>query len=88
MVCEMDTSKIIVKELTNPAWIHRETLYLHYTSIEALYEEVLQELVNNYYREIDKISLDAPFTEVIYVFLNIWRCGSPIWKNHMYRKLL
>jgi AcrR family transcriptional regulator len=64
MVMEMDASKITVKELTERAHIHRKTFYLHYTSIEALYEDVLQELAERYFKEIDKTAPDAPFTEV------------------------
>jgi AcrR family transcriptional regulator len=43
MVCEMDATKITVKELTERARIHRKTFYLHYTSIEALFEDMLLE---------------------------------------------
>lgn len=68
MICEMDASDITIKELTERARIHRKTFYLHYTCIEALSEDLLQELANNYYKEIDAISPYAPFTEVNRVF--------------------
>ena len=44
MVMEMDASKITVKELSERAQIHRKTFYLHYTTMEALYEDVLKEV--------------------------------------------
>ena len=44
--------------------IHRKTFYLHYACIEALYEDILSELSEDYYRAIDKIPADAPSTEV------------------------
>ena len=47
---------------------HRKTFYLHYTCIEALYEDILSELSKEYYKAIDKIPADAPFTEVNRVF--------------------
>lgn len=68
MVMEMDASKITIKELTDRAQIHRKTFYLHYTSIEALYEDILQEMAEQYFEKMDKIAPDAPFTEVNRVF--------------------
>ncbi|MGI6204243.1 MAG: TetR/AcrR family transcriptional regulator [Anaerovoracaceae bacterium] len=68
MVMEMDASKITIKELAERAQIHRKTFYLHYTSIEALYEDILQEIAEKYFEEIDDIAPDAPFTEVNRVF--------------------
>ena len=68
MICEMNASDITIRELTERARIHRKTFYLHYTCIEALSEDLLQELTDSYYKEIDAISPDAPFTEVNRVF--------------------
>ncbi len=68
MVCEMEASKITVKELTERARIHRKTFYLHYTSIEALFADMLQETANQYFNEIDKIAPPMPMTEVNRVF--------------------
>jgi AcrR family transcriptional regulator len=68
MVCEMDAPKITVKELTERARIHRKTFYLHYTSIEALFEDMLQEATNNYFVAIDQVPLPMPMTEVNRVF--------------------
>ncbi len=64
MVCEMDAPKITVKELTERARIHRKTFYLHYTSIEALFEDMLQEAANKYFSEIDQVPPPMPMTEV------------------------
>lgn len=50
MIMEKDASGITVKELTDRAMIHRKTFYLHYTSIEALYEDILSELSKDYYQ--------------------------------------
>ena len=64
MVCEMDVSKITVKELTERARIHRKTFYLHYTSIEALFEDMLQKSANQYFAEIDQVPIPMPMKEV------------------------
>ena len=55
MIMEMSPSEIQVKELAKRAEIHRKTFYLHYTCIEALFEEMIQEVANAYYAKIDQI---------------------------------
>lgn len=77
MVMEMDASDIQIKELTERAMIHRKTFYLHYTCIEALYEDILSELSEEYYKAIDKIPADAPFTEVNRVFFEFMASQEP-----------
>lgn len=77
MICEMDASEITIKELTGRAMIHRKTFYLHYTCIEALYEDMLSELSGKYYEAIDRIPADAPFTEVNRVFFTFMADQEP-----------
>lgn len=77
MVCEMDASDITIKELTDRAMIHRKTFYLHYTCIEALYEDMLSDLSEKYYEAIDQIPPDAPFTEVNRVFFTFMAGQEP-----------
>ena len=48
MICEMDANKITVMELTERARIHRQTFYLHYSSLDALYDEILQEVLDKF----------------------------------------
>lgn len=47
MICEMGAADITIKELSERAMIHKKTFYLHYTSIEALFEDILQDLAKN-----------------------------------------
>ena len=68
MVCEMDAPEITVKELAERARIHRKTFYLHYNSIEALFEDMLQEAGNKYFAEIDQIPPHMPMVDVNRVF--------------------
>ena len=77
MILEMHPSKITVKELTERAHIHRKTFYLHYTSIEARFEELLMEISEEYYKEIDKLPADAPFTDVNRVFFTFMARQEP-----------
>lgn len=68
MVCEMDAPKITVKELTERARIHRKTFYLHYTSIEALFEDMLQESATAYFNAIDRVPPPMDMVAVNRVF--------------------
>ena len=56
-------SRGIFRELTARARIHYKTFYLHYNCIEALFEDIIGQLLEGYFCEIDKIPVDAPFTE-------------------------
>ena len=56
----MSPSDITIKELAERAQIHRKTFYLRYTCIEALFEDVIQDIANDYYQEIDQIPANMP----------------------------
>ncbi len=90
MVMEMDATQITVKELTERAMIHRKTFYLHYTTIEALYEDILQELSHHYYEKIDQLPPDAPFIEVNRIFFTYMAEQEPYMEKivctHSYRE--
>ena len=68
MICEMDADKITIRELTNRARIHYKTFYLHYSCIEDLFEDVIGQLLKEYFQEIDKLPADVPFTVTNRVF--------------------
>ncbi len=48
MICEMEPSEITVKELSERAMIHRKTFYLHYSTIDVLFEEMVRESIESY----------------------------------------
>ena len=48
MICEMDIAEITVKDLADRAMIHRKTFYLHYSSIESLFEEMAQDAIDDF----------------------------------------
>ena len=77
MVCEMDADKITIRELTNRAKIHYKTFYLHYSCIEALFEDVIGQMLDEYFNEINKVPLDAPFTETNRVFFEFMSKQEP-----------
>ena len=77
MICEMKPSDITIKELTERAQIHRKTFYLHYTSIEALFEDMLQDIANSYYKKIDIVPIPMPMLEVNRVFFDFFANSEP-----------
>ena len=57
--------------LTEKAGIHRKTFYLHYTCIEALYEDMLEEILSQYLTEVRKLSVPYDYfdlTKILYDF--------------------
>lgn len=68
MICEMDSREITVKELAERAQIHRKTFYLHYTSIESLYDDMLQEIANGYFLKVKELSDELDIRELTRVF--------------------
>ena len=72
---------ITVKELAELAGINRKTFYSHYDSIEALEQELLQELLQRIYQIIQN---DEPH-EFRDTLANIYRflCGLPVWYRNL-----
>lgn len=77
MILEKEPADITVKELAERAQIHRKTFYLHYTCIEALFEEVIRDIASAYYREIDQIPANMPMEEVNRVFFTFFSSQPP-----------
>lgn len=60
-----------VKKITELAGIHRKTFYLHYTCIEALYEDMIQNVVVDYGKEVEKLPIPYDYydlTRVMFAF--------------------
>ncbi len=72
MICEMPAEKITVKELTDRARIHRKTFYLHYATIEALYQDMMAEIADGYYREMEKIKPPYSFKDMNRIFFTYY----------------
>ena len=54
LVTELDPDKITVKSITDRAQINRKTFYLHYESIEALFDEHMNALLEKFFDEVEK----------------------------------
>lgn len=54
MILEMDYQQITISELTKRAQLHRKTFYLHYSSIEALFDELCADIAEEVNAAVDK----------------------------------
>ena len=61
MVGEVGVARITVKDLTERAGINRKTFYLHFESIEALYDSVMNEVMNDFFDNYETTA-DQPKT--------------------------
>jgi AcrR family transcriptional regulator len=68
LALETDADRISVKAVAERANINRKTFYLHYSCIEDLAEDVLQDLAQSYYVQIDAIEDDMPIDQTNRVF--------------------
>ncbi|WP_094606178.1 hypothetical protein SPSIL_040190 [Sporomusa silvacetica DSM 10669] len=69
MLSEMDYEKINIKELTERACINRRTFYLHYSSLDELLEEFMDELVENYVSRTHNMNGLSELPEIARQFL-------------------
>lgn len=58
MIVDMDYQKITIKELAQRAGINRKTFYLHYTSLEELFNELQSELVQRLTEVVEDATTD------------------------------
>ncbi|MCR4943729.1 MAG: TetR/AcrR family transcriptional regulator [Clostridium sp.] len=63
---------INVKKITEVAGIHRKTFYLHYTCIEALYEDIIQKIVLDYGKEVKKLTIPYDYYELTKVMFEFY----------------
>ncbi|MDO5358197.1 MAG: TetR/AcrR family transcriptional regulator [Slackia faecicanis] len=59
LVLENEPDKITVKAIAERAAINRKTFYLHYDSIESLYEEAMLDLIDYFFEYVEETP-DAP----------------------------
>ncbi|SEO38073.1 TetR/AcrR family transcriptional regulator [Denitrobacterium detoxificans] len=53
LMVEKNADRIKVKELTDRAGINRKTFYLHYETIESLFDEVVTELMDEFFEHYE-----------------------------------
>ncbi|WP_434309185.1 TetR/AcrR family transcriptional regulator [Hominifimenecus sp. rT4P-3] len=77
MICEMEPVKITVKALAERAHIHRKTFYLHYESLDMLYEDTLLRIVDGYLEEMKKLPIPYSVRESTAVFFTYYSRQKP-----------
>ena len=63
---------INVKKVAETAGIHRKTFYLHYSCIEALYEDMIQNIVSDYAKEVEKLSIPYDYFDLTRVMFEFY----------------
>lgn len=76
LVTQGKPEDINVKKIAGMAGIHRKTFYLHYTCIEALYEDMIQTLVSEYGKEVEKLSVPYDYYDLTRVMFHFYS-GDP-----------
>ena len=61
-----------VKKISETAGIHRKTFYLHYTCIEALYEDMIQNVISDYAKEVEKLSIPYDYYDLTRVMFEFY----------------
>lgn len=88
MVCRMKPEDITIKELTERAHIHRKTFYLHYTCIEALYEDTLHQMSEDYFNAVEKLPVPNniyDLTKILFDFCSKDEFTERLFCNENYR---
>ncbi len=70
MICKKET--INVTTIAERAGIHRKTFYLYYTCIEALYEDALIILSNEYAKEVEKLPIPYNYYDLTRVMFEFY----------------
>ena len=85
LLMEKELDEITVSELSERAGVNRKTFYNHYDNLMALIEEMNQDTIETYEREMAGISIKTAFRDPFQVFtrLNAFFTG-----DNFYSKLL
>lgn len=69
MLLEMDYDQITIKKLTELADINRRTFYLHYDSMDALLNELIDEIADGYVQKTNAMNGYSDQNEIVRTFL-------------------
>lgn len=81
MLLEMDYEKITIKELTLRANINRRTFYLHYTALEDLLNELMDEIADEYIKTSNKLSGLTEMPQIVRGFLQFFAGQDPLYEK-------
>lgn len=69
MLLDMDYEQITIQELTDRAGINRRTFYLHYSTLDELLDEVIEEIAESYILETQQMNTLSDVPDIIRSFL-------------------
>ena len=69
MLLDMDYEQITIQELTDRAGINRRTFYLHYSALDGLLDEVIEEIAQSYIIETQQMNTLSDVPDIIRSFL-------------------
>ena len=78
MIMEMDYPDITIKELTQRAMINRNTFYLHYDSMDALLQELQDEIAGEFMEKQISYTKMSDIRRMIRVFFEYMATQSPL----------
>ncbi len=78
MICAPECGRISVSDLAKRAGINRKTFYLHYETIEDLFESVTDEILERYTEEMEKLPRPVSMEDQTRVFFDFY-CGQPLY---------
>ena len=76
MICTLEPKDITVQSLAARAQINRKTFYLHYHSIEALFEEMIQQVTDAYFEMMRTLPTPVDMDQQTQVTLEFY-CSQP-----------
>lgn len=69
MLLEMNYDEIKIKDLTERAEISRRTFYMHYSALDELLNELIDEIADNYTRKTNSLHGHYELEEIVRSFL-------------------
>ena len=81
MLEEMDYERITIKELTRRANINRRTFYLHYSFLDELLEEIMNEIADGYIQLTKEMDYLTNMPEIVRSFLLYFANQEPLYEK-------
>lgn len=84
MLLEMNYDEIKIKDLTERAEISRRTFYMHYSALDELLNELIDEIADNYTRKTNSLHGHYELEEIVRSFLYIMHINHSRYKIFLF----
>lgn len=71
LLLDNDVHKITVKKLSDTADINRKTFYNYYSNIDSVLDEMINEVITNFYNSIEDAKFETTLKDSSYIFSNL-----------------